>query len=60
MTTQLDTPAALPPLEPLLKQSAKRTASIFYAENGEVEEEKRYVFISTLRWPTSLDMSGVL
>ncbi|CAE6427603.1 unnamed protein product, partial [Rhizoctonia solani] len=35
-----DTPASLPPLEPLLKQSAKRTASIFYAENGEVEEEK--------------------
>ncbi|KDN41702.1 hypothetical protein RSAG8_07233, partial [Rhizoctonia solani AG-8 WAC10335] len=40
MTTQLDTPASLPPLEQLLKQSGKRTASIFYAENGEVEEEK--------------------
>ncbi|CAE6527064.1 unnamed protein product [Rhizoctonia solani] len=40
MTTQLDTPASLPSLEPLLKQSAKRTASIFCAENGEVEEEK--------------------
>ncbi|ELU38184.1 pre-mRNA-splicing factor PRP46 [Rhizoctonia solani AG-1 IA] len=40
MTTQLDTPTSLPPLESLLKQSAKRTASIFYAENGEVEEEK--------------------
>ncbi|CAE7196541.1 unnamed protein product, partial [Rhizoctonia solani] len=40
MTTQLDTPTSLPPLESLLKHSAKRTASIFYAENGEIEEEK--------------------
>ncbi|KAG9078047.1 pre-mRNA-splicing factor prp46, partial [Ceratobasidium sp. UAMH 11750] len=40
MATQLDTPAVLPSLEPLLKTSGKRTASIFCAESGEVEEEK--------------------
>ncbi|KAB5593572.1 hypothetical protein CTheo_2961 [Ceratobasidium theobromae] len=40
MTTQLDTPTALPSLEPLLKTSAKRTASIFCAETGDIEEEK--------------------
>ncbi|QRV95768.1 pre-mRNA-splicing factor PRP46 [Ceratobasidium sp. AG-Ba] len=40
MATELDTPATLPSLEPLLKTSGKRTASIFCAEMGEVEEEK--------------------
>ncbi|KAF8596695.1 WD40 repeat-like protein [Ceratobasidium sp. AG-I] len=40
MTSQIETPAALPSLEPLLKTSGKRTASVFCAELGDVEEEK--------------------
>jgi hypothetical protein len=43
MTTQLETPATLPPLEPLLKTSGKRTASVFCAELGDADEEKRLV-----------------
>ncbi|KAF8600042.1 hypothetical protein BDV93DRAFT_559858 [Ceratobasidium sp. AG-I] len=40
MTSQIETPVALPSLEPLLKTSGKRTASVFCAELGDVEEEK--------------------